>query len=141
MIRTINKIIIHCTATPQGREVTKDDLKKWHIDERGWSDIGYHYFIDLKGCLYECRPLRRKGAHTKGQNLDSIGIAYAGGMSKDMSEVKDTRNENQKETLEKLLIKLKTKFPNSIIYGHRNFSKKQCPGFDAKKEYQYISDK
>ena len=80
-MRKINKIIIHCTATPEGREVTKEDLYKWHVEQRGWSDIGYHFFIDLNGDLHECRPIEIAGAHTKGNNLDSIGIAYAGGMN------------------------------------------------------------
>ena len=48
-MRKINKIIIHCTATPKGREVTKEHLRQWHVEERGWSDIGYHFFIDLAG--------------------------------------------------------------------------------------------
>jgi len=138
-MRKIHKIIIHCTATPEGRKVTKGDLTKWHVDERGWSDIGYHFFIDLEGCLHECRPIERTGAHTKGHNFDSIGIAYAGGLDKNLKP-KDTRNDQQKEALEEFLCYLKVLYPQAKIYGHRDFSTKSCPSFDAREEYEWISN-
>jgi N-acetylmuramoyl-L-alanine amidase len=137
-MRKINKIIIHCTATPEGREVTTDDLRQWHVKERGWSDIGYHFFIDLEGCLHECRPIERTGAHCKGHNWDSIGVAYAGGMSE--GEPYDTRTEEQKDALYELLLKLKESYRDATIYGHCNFSSKECPSFDAKTEYENISN-
>lgn len=138
-MRKINKIIIHCTATPEGREVTIKDLQRWHIEERGWSDIGYHYFIDLKGVVYPCRPLAKIGSHTKGENKFSIGIAYAGGMDKAMRVSKDTRTPEQKEALDCLLHELKDRFQDAMIYGHRDFSTKDCPSFDAFHEYFHIS--
>ena len=137
-MRKINKIIIHCTATPEGREVTTDDLYKWHVKERGWKDIGYHFFIDLQGCLHECRPIEQTGAHTKGQNWDSIGIAYAGGMSKDMAP-EDTRTEEQKDAMFDLLLRLVEAYRGVQIHGHCDFSKKACPSFDARKEYENLS--
>lgn len=138
-MRKINKIIIHCTATPEDREVTVEDLYKWHVKERGWSDIGYHFFIDISGEVHECRPIERTGAHTKGHNWDSIGIAYAGGLDKNLNP-KDTRTDDQKETLEDLLCQIKGVYHNAIVYGHRDFSTKSCPSFDAKTEYNYISN-
>ena len=137
-MRKINKIIIHCTATPEGRDVTKKDLYTWHVKERGWSDIGYHFFIDLAGELHECRPIERTGAHTKGHNWDSIGIAYAGGMNADNTKSKDTRNELQREALVDLLCQLHDTY-GGVVYGHRDFSSKDCPSFDAKTEYENIS--
>ena len=137
-MRKINKIIIHCTATPEGREVTTDDLYKWHVKERGWKDIGYHFFIDLQGCLHECRPIEQTGANTKGQNWDSIGIAYAGGMSKDMAP-EDTRTEEQKDAMFDLLLRLVEAYRGVQIHGHCDFSKKACPSFDARKEYENLS--
>ena len=142
-MRTINKIIIHCTATPEGRNVTVEDLRQWHVVENGWSDIGYHFFIDLEGEIHECRPLERTGAHTRGHNYGSIGIAYAGGMSADEGEVstpKDTRNINQKDSLDFLLADLKDLYPRVKIYGHRDFSNKACPSFDARTEYEWLSN-
>tara|TARA_R110000764_G_scaffold17717_6_gene48515 strand:- start:535 stop:954 length:420 start_codon:yes stop_codon:yes gene_type:complete len=138
-LRSISKIIIHCSATPEDRKVTVGDLMKWHVEERGWSDIGYHFFIDLEGEIHECRPLERTGAHTKGNNFDSIGVCYAGGLNKEMNP-KDTRNDKQKESLQDLLCQLKGLYPKSVVYGHNNFSSKACPSFDAKEEYNYISE-
>ena len=137
-MRKINKIIIHCTATPEGREVTTKDLRKWHVEERGWSDIGYHFFIDLDGEVHECRPIERTGAHTKGHNWDSIGIAYAGGMNLDNTKSKDTRTEAQHEALVDLLCQLHDAYGGEV-YGHRDFSSKDCPSFDARTEYENIS--
>lgn len=139
-MRKIYKIIIHCTATPENRDVSKNDLYKWHVTERGWKDIGYHFFIDLEGCLHECRPIEQTGAHTKGHNFDSIGIAYAGGLDNDM-QPKDTRNDQQKNSLEELLCYLKLLYPKTVIYGHRDFSSKACPSFDAREEYEWISNR
>ena len=139
MERKINKIILHCTATPEGRHVSVDDIRRWHID-RGWSDIGYHYVIDLHGMIHEGRPLHRPGAHTKGHNSNSIGVAYVGGMDIDMSCPMDTRTDEQKETLDFFLKYLKNIYPNAEIFGHRDFSSKDCPSFDARSEYKNISE-
>jgi len=136
-MRKINKIIVHCTATPEEREVTTEDLYKWHVKERGWRDIGYHFFIDICGEVHECRPVEQTGAHTKGHNWDSIGVCYAGGLDKDL-KTKDTRTEEQKESLIDLLCQLKDTY-GGIVYGHRDFSTKDCPSFDAKTEYENIS--
>tara|TARA_R110000822_G_scaffold130552_6_gene267144 strand:- start:467 stop:889 length:423 start_codon:yes stop_codon:yes gene_type:complete len=139
-MRKINKIIIHCTATPEGRDVSLEEVTNWHTKERGWSDIGYHFLILLDGTIEEGRPLERTGAHTRGQNWDSIGIAYVGGMSKDMKQSKDTRTAEQKDSLVDLLCQLKDSY-SGVIYGHKNFSSKDCPSFDAKLEYENISNR
>ena len=89
-MRAIRKLIVHCTATPEGRDVSVADLKDWHVNGNGWNDIGYHFFIDLKGDIHECRPIEITGAHTRGNNFDSIGVAYAGGCDSDMNP-KDPR--------------------------------------------------
>ncbi len=136
-MRKINKIIIHCTATPEGRDVSLKEVRQWHTKERGWSDIGYHFLVLLDGSVEEGRPLERTGAHTKGHNWDSIGIAYVGGLDTEMNS-KDTRNDKQKDSLVDLLCQLKDAY-GGVIYGHNNYSTKACPGFDAKKEYDNIS--
>ena len=136
-MREINKIIIHCTKTREGQDISVDTVRKWHVEDNGWSDIGYHFFIDINGNLHDGRDITRKGAHTLGHNDDSIGVAYAGGVSDDLAW-KDTRNKEQKETLLFLLTYLKTLFPKVEIYGHRDFSAKECPSFDAREEYKHI---
>ena len=137
-MREINRIIVHCTATPENRVVTVEDVRQWH-KARGWSDIGYHIMIYLDGTVHEGRPIERSGAHCKGQNNNSIGIAYVGGVDKDMNP-KDTRTEEQKEALVDMLSYYKTKYPKLEIFGHRDFSSKACPSFDATKEYENITN-
>ena len=136
-MRFINKIIIHCTATPEGRAHTVSDVDRWH-KERGFSEIGYHYLIGLNGEIWKGRDIEKIGAHTTGYNTNSIGIAYVGGMTKDMKSAKDTRTPEQKESLLKLLTELKATYKDVKVYGHRNFANKACPSFDAKKEYREI---
>ena len=136
-MRTVDKIIIHCTATPEGRPVTIADVDKWH-KERGFAGIGYHYLIGLNGEIWKGRDEWEIGAHTLGENQRSIGIAYVGGMTKDMKKAKDTRTELQKKSMLKLIKELKTKYHNAKVYGHRDFAKKDCPSFDAKNEYMSI---
>jgi N-acetylmuramoyl-L-alanine amidase len=80
-MRPINKIIIHCSATPEGRDVKIDTIRQWHID-KGWADIGYHYVIELDGQIQAGRPVELLGAHCLGQNKFSIGVCYVGGMDK-----------------------------------------------------------
>jgi len=139
-MRKINKIIVHCTATPEGRDVSIDEVRRWHVKERGWRDVGYHFLIRLDGTIEEGRPIEMTGAHTKGHNWDSIGIAYAGGMSKDMTEPKDTRTDAQKSSFVDLLCQLHDCY-GGTVYGHRDFSEKACPSFDAKTEYENISNR
>ena len=138
-MREINKVIVHCTATPEGRHTTVEDIRRWH-KEKGWSDIGYHYVIYLDGTVHEGRPVERSGAHCKGHNKTSIGIAYVGGIDKDTFKAKDTRTDEQREALVDMLEYLKTTYPKVTIYGHRDFSEKACPSFDAKKEYENVSN-
>lgn len=113
MNRQINRIILHCSATPRGRDIGYRTIYKWHTDPRalgdgkfrymgetfdtvselphdvrnrrgnGWLDIGYHYVIRLDGTIEEGRPIERAGAHVLGHNHDSIGICYVGGVSAD----------------------------------------------------------
>tara|TARA_R110001632_G_scaffold56213_1_gene137665 strand:+ start:812 stop:1246 length:435 start_codon:yes stop_codon:yes gene_type:complete len=140
-MRKINSIIVHCSATPEGREVDIDTIRGWHVNERGWSDIGYHYVIYLDGSIHKGRSLKKQGAHTKGHNKNSIGICYIGGLEEDCKTSKDTRTDAQKESLTTLLLELKTvNYCDAIIHSHSDFSNKDCPSFDATGEYKYISN-
>ena len=132
-MREINKIIIHCSATPEGREHTVKDIDSWHR-QRGFSMIGYHYVIYLNGEIHEGRPLKLSGAHTLNHNSNSIGICYIGGMTTDMKEPKDTRTKEQKESLTRLLDKLKEDYPKATIHGHNEFANKACPSFNVQTE-------
>lgn len=132
-MRKIDKIIIHCSATPEGREHTVEDITLWH-KQRGFSTIGYHYVIYLDGTIHKGRSLEMIGAHTLGQNANSIGICYIGGIDKD-GNPKDTRTPEQKEALIELVADLKKQYPKATVHGHNEFANKACPSFNVGKEF------
>ena len=133
--RKINKIIIHCSATREGHHIDIDTIRDWHTNSRGWSDIGYHYVIYLDGTVHPGRPLQKSGAHTKGENSNSIGICYIGGVEADGKTPKDTRTPEQKVAMDNLLVVLTSIFSNTTIHGHNEFAAKACPSFDVRAEY------
>ena len=123
MARKIDKIILHCAATPEGRDVKMETIKSWHVKGNGWSDIGYHFVIELDGAVKNGRPLHRSGAHTKGHNATSIGVCYVGGIDKD-KKPKDTRTEAQRKAMDQLIADLKMDHPTASVHGHNEFSGK-----------------
>ena len=146
-MRTIDKIIIHCSDSPEGRNDTAADIRRWH-KARGFRDIGYHYVIDLDGTVEEGRPLAQAGAHCTDHNSHSIGICYIGGAywrdgvnkqgkpnkGKDGKKVllpKDTRTEAQSLAMADLVKNLLTRFPKTTVHGHGEFAAKACPCFDV----------
>lgn len=133
-MRNINKIIIHCSATPQGRDVSVDTIRRWH-KASGFADIGYHYIIRLDGIIEQGRPIEQQGAHCKGHNEYSIGICYIGG-SDSKGKPKDTRTEKQTQTLIRLLKDLKQQYPQATIHGHNEFANKACPSFNVQEWLQ-----
>ena len=135
--RKIKEIIVHCSATPEGKDYSVDTIRKWHL-QRGFSDIGYHYIIYRDGSVHTGRDESVIGAHCKGHNSNSIGVCYIGGCASDGKTPKDTRTTEQKQSLVKLLKELKAKYPQASIHGHRDFANKACPSFDATKEYSSI---
>ena len=133
-MRKIRKIIVHCTATPAGRSVTVAEIDRWHR-QRGFNGIGYHYVVGLDGSVSKGRDGALVGAHCKGHNSDSIGVAYVGGMSEDMSRPLDTRTPGQRLALSRLIEELKSRYPGATVHSHNEFAAKACPCFDAFKEY------
>lgn len=128
-MRQINKIIIHCTATPAGRNVTVADVTRWH-KARGFRTIGYHYLIRLDGTIEPGRPESEIGAHCLGHNADSIGICYVGGLDK-RGKPSDTRTDAQKAAFLRLLGGLIARYPEASVHGHNEFANKACPCFDV----------
>tara|TARA_Y100000592_G_scaffold99525_1_gene175887 strand:- start:7592 stop:8005 length:414 start_codon:yes stop_codon:yes gene_type:complete len=137
-MRQINKIIVHCSATREGENYTVDTIRSWHVDGRGWSDIGYHFYIDLYGEIHKGRDIAKIGAHCKGQNRNSIGICYCGGVEADGKTPKDTRLDCQKEALTAVLRTLKAMYPEAVIHSHNDFANKACPSFNATEEYKHL---
>lgn len=136
-MRKINEIIVHCAATPDGKNFKAADIDRWHR-ERKMKCIGYHYVVDLDGTVEPGRPESEIGAHCLGHNQYSIGVCYVGGLAADGRTPKDTRTAAQKEALFALLKKLRAKYPKASIHGHRDFAAKACPSFDATTEYKNI---
>ncbi len=136
-MREINKIILHCSATREGQDITTETIRGWHVGERGWSDIGYHFVVLLDGTVDKGRPIERQGAHVRGHNKGSIGICYVGGCDADMNP-KDTRTDLQKDSLTELISYLMDSYEDATLHGHNEFSSKACPSFNVKEEYKEL---
>jgi len=141
-LKKINKIIIHCSATREGEDISASTIDKWH-KKRGWKGIGYHFVVRLNGIIETGRMLNECGAHTKGENCTSIGVCYIGGVENFKTDgeykAKDTRTQSQKESLIIILRYLKKIYPEATIHGHREFAKKACPSFNAFEEYKDLT--
>ena len=138
-MRTITLIIIHCSATPEGRSLTFEACRMDHIRHRGFRDIGYHFYITRDGEIHCGRSLECIGAHCKGHNRHSIGICYEGGLDA-AGHPADTRTPAQRGSLLALLRELKQRFPRALIVGHYDLNpQKACPCFAAAREYASIS--
>lgn len=134
--KPISEIIIHCTATPAGRDLHVSDITRYHL-ERGFETIGYHYLIALDGTIEPGRATEYIGAHCLGHNDRSIGVVYVGGVTADMTPA-DTRTEEQRRALVKLVLELRRRYPLASVHGHQEFAAKACPCFDAKTEYSHL---
>ena len=128
-------IILHCSATRAGEWFDIEDVDRWH-KQRGWKGCGYHYVIGLNGDIWPGRAVGEKGAHTKGFN-DWVGVCYIGGLDED-GEPCDTRTSGQIRAIAELVHSFHMVFGQITVMGHRDFPgvKKECPCFDARKEYE-----
>lgn len=142
-MRTINLIVIHCSASRADRCYTEHDLTTDHL-RRGFSKAGYHFYLRKNGDIKSLRPIEQPGAHARGHNANSIGICYEGGLDPN-GRPADTRTPHQKHSLRVLVMLLLRDYPGSRLCGHRDLSPdlnrngeiepeewiKQCPCFDA----------
>ena len=136
-MRPITDLIIHCTATRAEWWKTRTanqkvrEVRKWHVEDRGWSDIGYHFLIDRDGTVVEGRPVERSGAHTKGHNKGSIGIALFGGHGGSENDLfSDHFTPEQEAALRDLIDKLQSRFGALKVSGHNQYAAKACPCFN-----------
>ena len=118
--RYIDKIIIHCSASKEGQNLTVAQIDKMHR-QRGFAQIGYHFVIDVFGAIHDGREISKIGAHTTGYNTGSIGICYVGGLDKN-GKIKDTRTYQQKNAMYQLVKKLMEMYPIKEVKGHRDYS-------------------
>lgn len=136
-------LVIHCTATPEGREVTSDEIRRWHLAKppqgRGWKQVGYQAMIHLDGTVETLVENNFDGIvdaweitnGAKGYNSVSIHWVYVGGMDKANKNAKDTRTPAQHETLKAMVLDFHKHFPNVRILGHNELATKACPSFDV----------
>lgn len=146
-MRKINLIVIHCSATRADRALTTFDLEASHR-RRGFNGTGYHYYIRKDGSTHLTRPIERIGAHAKGENAQSIGICYEGGLDCG-GRPADTRTLEQRTSLHLLVHQLLKRFPGCKVCGHRDLSPdrnadgqiepeewiKACPCFEVSEEF------
>lgn len=142
-MRDIRRIFIHCTAGSQ-KQTLKDLLNEFKA--KGWKNPGYHYVVFPDGKVEQLLAESKVSNGVQGYNDTSINIAYVGGIN-ERGKATDNRTAEQKEAIRDLLKTLKIKYPNAHIMGHRdiwgknpNKWKKQCPCFDAEKEYAKLDN-
>jgi N-acetylmuramoyl-L-alanine amidase len=149
-MRPIHTLVIHCTATPEGKEFTRKQINDMHV-ARGFSGIGYHKIIHLDGKIEQGRPQNAIGAHVAGHNIGTLGYSYIGGVDKN-GKAKDTRTPEQKAALERLVKEAVKDHGIRAVLGHRDLSPdldhdgivekhewiKMCPCFDVIPEYGHL---
>lgn len=131
-MRPVNKIVVHCSATPPLMDIGVGKIREWHVKGNKWSDIGYHLVIRRSGKVEEGRPEDMDGAHVRGHNKNTFAVCLVGGVNeKGNPDSNFTRN--QWAALEEVVESLLVKYPNAEVVGHRDLdSKKACPSFDVK---------
>lgn len=127
----IKYLTIHCAATPEGRDVSAEEISKWDIARFG--QISYHHVVTLDGEDHRTLPDGTKGAHVGKANTGNVGVCYVGGVCTDNKTPKDTRTAKQKATLRHLVENYRTAYPDIIVRGHREWPgvAKACPSFDV----------
>ena len=139
-MRSITLIIIHCSAVRPDQQSSVAQIDSWHR-ERGFKfGVGYHYVIRRDGEVEAGRPEWLTGAHCLNHNSHSIGVCYEGGLNI-RGQPADTRTEAQKQAMRQLLEELHRRYPRALIVGHHDLNPgKDCPCFDAVREYRDLND-
>lgn len=131
MMRKVNHIVIHCTATQPNAKV--ESIKRYWREKMGWKSPGYHFIIEANGSITQLQEVSLQTNGVKGHNKDSVHISYIGGIDK-AGKPKDTRTPEQIASMIALIKMLKEIYPDADVLGHRDFPgvKKACPSFDVK---------
>lgn len=143
MGQLIKYLVIHCTATPEGKEVSSADIRRWHLSAppvgRGWKQVGYTDLVHLDGRLELLVP-NNDDAYVDGWEITngatginslSRHIVYAGGLSRDGKTAKDTRTTLQREALKRYVLNFINRHPDILVAGHNQFANKACPSFNV----------
>jgi len=123
-------VVVHCADTPADMDVGAADIRRWHVDERGWDDVGYHWIVKRSGQLEPGRDQRLQGSHALAVNSKSIGVCLVGRG--------DNFTEDQMYTLHNVIQTIKDMHPEIEVIGHSDVEPKkpQCPGFNVKEWYR-----
>lgn len=126
----IRWLTIHCAATPEGRNVSAEQVEQW--DRARFNQPSYHWIVELNGNIHRSLEDGVKGAHVANHNTGNIGVCYVGGCDEHM-QPKDTRTQAQKAALLALVRDYKRKYPDIQVLGHRDWPHvaKACPSFDV----------
>lgn len=132
----VQEIIVHCTATRpdwyEGRSVEEKvaEIRRWHVSDRGWRDIGYHYVVDRDGSVAKGRAETVSGAHVRDHNRGTIGISLVGGFGSSETDVfSDNFTESQETAMRDLIADIQSRTLIRKISGHNDYAPKACPGF------------
>ena len=125
-------IVIHCAATKASMDIGLTEIRKWHVQDNGWRDVGYHYIIRRNGEVELGRSIRDTGAHAAGYNHKSVSVCMVGGMAEDNS-AENNFTAQQWTALLDLVKQLKSNYPDADVIGHNEISEKECPSFDVQK--------
>ncbi len=130
-MRIINEIIIHCAATKPSMDIGAEWIRRIHINEKEWRDIGYHFVIRRNGTVENGRPIEQIGAHCLNHNSKSIGICLAGGIS-ETARAENNFTPAQFESLQLLIYNLAKQYPSIVkLSGHNDYANRPCPCFNV----------
>ena len=140
----VKEIIIHCSATKPEWLATKPlatkiaEIKRWHTQDRGWRDIGYHVVIDRDGAVGPGRPENVVGAHVRGKNKGSLGVCLIGGHGSSADDdFLDNFTPEQRQATWKVIRDIAKRTDIQRVSGHNQFAGKACPGFRADREFPW----
>ena len=130
--KSTDYIVIHCAATKASMDIGLTEIRKWHVQDNGWRDVGYHYIIRRNGEVELGRSIRDTGAHAAGYNHKSVSVCMVGGMAEDNSAEANFTPQQWTALLD-LIKQLKIQYPEADVIGHNEISQKECPSFDVQK--------
>lgn len=144
-------LAVHCTATPEGMEVSGDEIRHWHTDPvskggRGWKQVGYTDMVHLDGKIERLVDNNEDSNvdpweitnGVAGKNSVSRHIVYVGGVERDGKTPKDTRTPQQLKAMEEYVKDFHRRFPSVRIVGHNELAAKACPSFNVQEWLRQI---
>ncbi|MFD0774287.1 N-acetylmuramoyl-L-alanine amidase [Streptomonospora algeriensis] len=112
------EFVVHHSAEPAMRTVRS--IQDFHMDDRGWSDIGYNLLVDDAGNAYEGRGWQVLGAHAIGHNTSGVGVCYIG---------QDSPTPAAKAAIRALYDEANQRAGRRLeAKGHRDVNETSCPG-------------